>query len=381
MRIGIVAGEASGDLLAASLMQAIQARVPGVEFVGVAGPRMQQLGCRVLYPSEKLAVMGITEVLGRLRELLRIRRDLVRQFVADPPDLFIGVDAPDFNLGLERKLKARGIPTVHFVSPSVWAWRQYRVKKIARSTDLVLCLFPFEEQFYAQRGVAARYVGHPLADMIPLDNDMRAAREKLGLPTEGEIVAILPGSRSMEVKNLGPEFVRTAAWILQRRPDTRFITPVVGAKTRALFQEILAQQRGELPLMLVEGQSHEAMAAADVVLLASGTAALEAMLLKKPMVVAYRISKLSELLVRRMISVPYYSLPNLLAGKKIVEEFVQDEVRADQLGRHILGFLEEPEYARALQARFRDIHVQLRQDAAQQAADAVLELIGHNSAR
>ena len=379
MRIGIVAGEASGDLLAASLMQAIQARVPGVEFEGIAGPRMQQLGCRVMYPSEKLAVMGITEVLGRLRELLRIRRDVARRFIADPPDVFIGVDAPDFNLGLERKLKARGIPTVHFVSPSVWAWRKYRVKKIARSTDLVLCLFPFEEQFYAQHGVAARYVGHPLADMIPLENDTHAARAKLGLAPEGEIIAILPGSRSMEVQNLGPEFVRTAAWILQRRPGTRFITPVTSAKTRALFHEILAQHRGELPLMLLDGQSHDAMAAADVVLLASGTAALEAMLLKKPMVVAYRVSKLSEFLLRRMISVPYYSLPNLLAGTKIVDEFVQDEVRADHLGRHILAFLEEPERTQALQARFRDIHVQLRCGAAQQAADAVLELAGNNA--
>ncbi len=377
MRIGIVAGEASGDLLAASLMQAIQARVPGVEFEGIAGPRMQQLGCRAFYPSEKLAVMGLTEVLGRLRELLRIRRDLARCFIADPPDVFIGVDAPDFNLGLERKLKARGIPTVHFVSPSVWAWRQYRVKKIARSTDLVLCLLPFEEQFYAQHHVAARYVGHPLADMIPLDNDQRAARAKLGLAAEGEIIAILPGSRSMEVQNLGPEFVRTAAWIHQRRSDARFITPVASAKTRALFHEILAQHRGELPLMLIDGQSHEVMAAADVVLLASGTAALEAMLLKRPMVVAYRVSKLSGFLVRRMIRVPYYSLPNLLAGKKIVDEFVQDDVRADQLGRHLLGFLEEPERAHALQKRFRDIHLQLRRDAAQQAADAVLELIGH----
>ncbi len=381
MRIGIVAGEASGDLLAASLMQAIQARVPGVEFEGIAGPRMQQLGCRVLYPSEKLAVMGLTEVLGRLREGLRIRRDVARQFMADPPDVFIGVDAPDFNLGLERKLKARGIPTVHFVSPSVWAWRQYRVKKIARSTDLVLCLFPFEEQFYAQHNVTARYVGHPLADMIPLDNDMRAARAKLGLELEGEIIAILPGSRSMEVQNLGPEFVRTAAWILQRRPGTRFITPVASAKTRALFQEILAQHRGEVPFILVEGKSHDVMAAADVVLLASGTAALEAMLLKKPMVVAYRVSKLSEFLLRRMISVPYYSLPNLLAGKRIVDEFVQDEVRADQLGRQLLGFLEEPERAQALQVQFREIHMQLRRNAAQQAADAVLELIGHKGSR
>lgn len=380
MRIGIVAGEASGDLLAASLMQAIQARVPGIEFEGIAGPRMQQQGCRVLYSSEKLAVMGLTEVLGRLPALLSIRRDVARHFSAAPPDLFIGVDAPDFNLRLERKLKARGIPTVHFISPSVWAWRQYRVKKIARSTDLMLCLFPFEEQFYAQHGVAARYIGHPLADMIPLDTDMRAARAKLDLEPTGEIVAILPGSRSMEVQNLGPEFVRTAAWILQRRPGTRFITPVASAKTRALFHEILAQYRGELPLMLIDGRSHDVMAAADVVLLASGTAALEAMLLKKPMVVAYRVSKLSAFLLRRMIKVPYYSLPNLLAGKKIIDEFVQEDVHADQLGRHLLGYLEEPERTQALQVRFREIHMQLRRDAAAQAADAVLKLIGYKGA-
>lgn len=375
MRIGIVAGETSGDLLAANLMQALQAQVPGVEFEGIAGPRMQQQGCRVFYPSEKLAVMGLTEVLGRLPALLSIRRDVARRFSAAPPDLFIGVDAPDFNLALERKLKARGIPTVHFISPSVWAWRQYRVKKIARSTDLMLCLFPFEEQFYAQHGVAARYIGHPLADMIPLDTDMRAARAKLDLEPTGEIVAILPGSRSMEVQNLGPEFVRTAAWILQRRPGTRFITPVASAKTRALFHEILAQYRGELPLMLIDGRSHDVMAAADVVLLASGTAALEAMLLKKPMVVAYRVSKLSAFLLRRMIKVPYYSLPNLLAGKKIIDEFVQEDVHADQLGRHLLGYLEEPERTQALQVRFCEIHMQLRRDAAAQAADAVLKLI------
>lgn len=375
MKIGIVAGEASGDLLAASLMQALQAQVPGVTFEGIAGPRMIALGCKALVPSERLAVMGLTEVLGRLPELLRIRRDMVAHFSANPPDVFIGVDAPDFNLTLERKLKARGIKTTHFVSPSVWAWRQYRVKKIARSTDLVLCLLPFEEPFYAQRGVAAKFVGHPLADAIPLDTDTHAARLKLGLDPAREVVAILPGSRSMELQGLAQEFVRTAVWLLQRRPQLQFVTPLASAKTRALFEQALQQHGAALPMTLLDGQSHEAMAAADVVLLASGTAALEAMLLGKPMVVAYRVSKITEWLVRRLIRVPYYSLPNLLAGKKLVEEFVQDDVRADQMGRHLLAFLEDPARGQALREQFRAIHQTLRCNAAERAAQAIIECV------
>lgn len=375
MKIGIVAGEASGDLLAASLMQALQAQVPGVTFEGIAGPRMIALGCKALVPSERLAVMGLTEVLGRLPELLRIRREMVAHFSANPPDVFIGVDAPDFNLTLERKLKARGIKTTHFVSPSVWAWRQYRVKKIARSTDQVLCLLPFEEPFYAQRGVAAKFVGHPLADAIPLDTDTHAARLKLGLDPAREVVAILPGSRSMELQGLAQEFVRTAAWLLQRRPQLQFVTPLASAKTRDMFEQALKQHGAALPMTLLDGQSHEAMAAADVVLLASGTAALEAMLLGKPMVVAYRVSKITEWLVRRLIRVPYYSLPNLLAGKKLVEEFVQDDVRADQMGRHLLAFLEDPARRQALREQFRTIHQTLRCNAAERAAQAIIECV------
>lgn len=375
MKIGIVAGEASGDLLAASLMQALQAQAPGVTFEGIAGPRMMALGCKALFPSERLAVMGLTEVLGRLPELLRIRRQMVAHFSANPPDVFIGVDAPDFNLTLERKLKARGIKTTHFVSPSVWAWRQYRVKKIARSTDLVLCLLPFEEQFYAQRGVAAKFVGHPLADAIPLDTDTHAARVKLGLDPAREVIAILPGSRSMELQGLAQEFVRTAAWLLQRRPQLQFVTPLASAKTRALFEQALQQHGAALPMTLLDGQSHEAMAAADVVLLASGTAALEAMLLGKPMVVAYRVSKITEWLVRRLIRVPYFSLPNLLAGKKLVEEFVQDDVRADTLGRYLLAFLEDPARGQALREQFRTIHQTLRCNAAERAAQAIIECV------
>jgi lipid-A-disaccharide synthase len=256
----------------------------------------------------------------------------------------------------------------------VWAWRQYRVKKIARSTDLVLCLFPFEVDFYQARAVPARFVGHPLADQISLEPDTRAARAKLGLAPDGEIVAILPGSRGMEVESLAVEFVRTAAWLLQRRPNMRFVTPFTNARTRAVFEAAIDQHPTPLPFTLLDGHSHDAMAAADVVLLASGTAALEAMLLKKPMVVAYRVSRLSAFLLRRMIRVPYFSLPNLLAGEKLVEEFVQDDVRADVLGRHVLWFLEEPDKVQTLRARFHHIHLQLRQNAAERAAQAILEL-------
>lgn len=395
MRIGITAGEASGDLLGAALIRAIRAKIDArratsteqerleqdrrnplriaVTFEGVAGPRMMEAGCRALFTIDKLAVMGITEVLGKLRELLRIRRVLAQHFIADPPDVFIGVDAPDFNLGLELKLRKRGIRTVHFVSPSVWAWRRYRVKKIKRSTGLMLCVFPFEENFYREHGGRAIYVGHPLADEIPLETDAHAAREKLKLPRDREIVAILPGSRGMEVNNLGAEFVRTARWLRERRPNLHFVTPLVNAKTRAMFEHALAHHGRDLPFTLLDGRAHEAMAAADVVLLASGTAALEAMLLKKPMVVAYRVSKLSELILRRMIRVPYYSLPNLLAGEKVVDEYVQDDVRAERLGSDVLSYLADPGKALALKARFLDLHTQLRCNAAERAAQAVLE--------
>jgi lipid-A-disaccharide synthase len=397
MRIGISAGEASGDLLAAGLMRAIRTKVEArraaaseqeraeedrrnplriaVTFEGIAGPRMMETGCRALFTTDQLAVMGITEVLGKLRELLRIRRVLAQHFIADPPEVFVGVDAPDFNLGLELKLRKRGIRTAHFVSPSVWAWRQYRIKKIKRATDLMLCVFPFEEEFYREHGGRALYVGHPLADDIPMEVDVDAARARLNLPRGREIVAILPGSRGMEVNNLGAEFVRTARWLAERRTGLHFVTPLVNAKTRATFEQALAQGGADLPFTLLDGKSHDAMAAADVVLLASGTAALEAMLLKKPMVVAYRVSKLSEVILRRMIRVPFYSLPNLLAGEKLVAEYVQDEVRADYLGQNLLSYLAEPDRARALKARFTELHWQLRRNAADRAAQAILELM------
>lgn len=393
MRIGIVAGEASGDLIAASFIRAVRAQMDArlvahpptaerrnplnisVTFEGIAGPRMMAAGCRALFTTDNLSVMGITEVLGKLRELLRIRRVLIQHFVSQRPDIFVGVDAPDFTLGVERKLRAKGIPTVHLVSPSVWAWRQYRVRKIRKSTDLMLCLFPFEVAFYREHGVQAQYVGHPLADEIPLEPDTAAARARLGLPQDVPVIALLPGSRAMEVNNLGVEFARTAHWLRERKPNVRFVAPMVNARIRERFAHALEQHGRGVPVTLLDGQSHDAMAAADAVLLASGTAALEAMLLKKPMVVAYRVSKFSEIVLRRMIRVSSYSLPNLLAGEKVVEEFVQDDVRAEQLGPPLLAFLENPGRARALRERFDEIHRDLRRDAAQQAAQAVLEML------
>ena len=374
MRIGIVAGEASGDLLAADLMQAIRARVPDVQFEGIAGPLMQAAGCQVLYPAEKLAVMGLVEVLGHLPELLRIRRNLRRRFLARPPDLFIGVDAPDFNLALERRLKAAGIPTVHYVSPSVWAWRQYRVRKIARSLDLMLTLFPFEADFYREHQVPVRFVGHPLADRIPERCQRRAVRLALKLPERGRILALLPGSRRSEVSRLAEPFLRTALWLRQQLPDLQFIAPLATAATREQFEAMRRRVAPDLPVTILEGQSREAMCAADAVLLASGTAALECMLLKRPMVVAYRLSPITYWLARRLSTVSHYSLPNHLAGRPLVPEIIQHELSPERLGEALLDYLRDPEASRALVAEFTELHHRLRQDASATAADAILQL-------
>lgn len=288
MRIGIVAGEASGDLLGAGLIRAIKQRLPDAVIEGIAGPAMIAQGCTALFPAEKLAVMGFVEVLGRYRELHGIRTQLIRHFLDNPPDVFIGIDAPDFNLGLERVLKEAGIPTVHYVSPSVWAWRQWRLRKIALSTDLMLTLFPFEAAFYEAYHVPVRFVGHPLAEMIPDVPDLQAARIKLGLPVLGDIVALLPGSRMSEVNALGLTFIHAAQWCAQHRPGVHFLAPLATADTRELFEQLVKTHAPMLSITIIAGRSREVMAAADVVLLASGTATLEALLLKRPMVVAYR---------------------------------------------------------------------------------------------
>ncbi len=375
LRIGLVAGEASGDLLGAGLIQAIKARNPDAVFEGIAGPRMVEQGCTALFPAEKLAVMGIVEVLRHYLELRRIRSQLIRHFISDPPDIFIGIDSPDFNLGLETRLKAAGIPTVHYVSPSVWAWREYRVRKIHKAVDLILTLFPFEEEFYCKYQIPARFVGHPLADLIPLNNDAHEARRDLGLPEDGVIVALLPGSRTTELQQLAALFVKTAAWCHERRPQLFFVAPFVNTQTREIFQQAVTQHASGLPVTLVDGKSRQVMMAADIVLLASGTATLEALLLKRPMVVAYRLAPLSYWIVTRLLTIRQYALPNLLAGTTLVPEFIQDRATKENLGGAILEYLDNPASVAELTRQFEIIHRMLRRQASDNAAQSVLALI------
>lgn len=385
MRIGIVAGEVSGDFLGAGLISAIKARVPGAVFEGIAGPNMVAQGCHAIFPAERLAVMGLVEVVAHYRELLAIRTELLQYFLKNPPAVFIGIDAPDFNLGLERNLRQARIPTVHYVSPSVWAWRQYRVRKIAESVDLMLTLFPFEAEFYkAQRlhSVPVRFVGHPLADAIPIlsaqedANERQALRAVLGLPVTAEIVAVLPGSRVSELRYLADRFAQTMAWCARRRPELQFIAPQANAATRQLFEQALAVHAPGITVHLLDGRAHEAMRAADVVLVASGTATLEALLLNRPLVVAYRMAWLTAKIARRLLNVPYYSLPNLLAARPLVEEFIQEAVTPENLGKAILRFFEQPDKATELCENFAEIHRSLRQGASDNAAKAVLDLVG-----
>ncbi len=377
LRVGIVANEVSGDILGAALAREIRKRVPEVHFVGVAGPRMQEEGCESLFAMERLSVMGLMEVLGQLRELLGLRRALVRYFVENPPDVFIGVDAPDFNLGLERRLRRAGIRTVHMVSPTVWAWRPGRVKSIRRSVELMLSVFPFEETFLREHGVPARYVGHPLADEIPVEIDRTGARRALGLPQHGAIVALLPGSRMGEVERLAEPFIETAVRCRAARPDLRFVVPLVNARLRERFSQVLKQVAPDLPITLVDGRSREILAAADVVLTASGTATLETLLTKRPMVVAYRVHPISYHLVKQLglVKVPYIAMANLLAEKELAPEFIQDRCRADLLAPAILTFLDDAERVAEIRAEYRRIHLWLRQDAAASAAQAVLDLV------
>ncbi len=379
LRVGVVAGEASGDLLGAGLISAIRQRHPDAVFEGIAGPQMIAAGAHSLFPMDRLSVMGIVEVLGRYRELLGIRRQLSKHFRETPPDVFIGIDAPDFTLGLERQLRQAGIKTVHYVSPSVWAWRQGRVKKIAQSTDLMLTLFPFEEKFYLQHQLPVEFVGHPLADTIPLSVDQAAARKLLGLPADHKILALLPGSRSNELQYLASTFIETVRWLRVKHPHLEVVVPLANDARRTQFEQALAQISDAPAMTLVDGQSREVMAAADVVLLASGTAALEAMLLKCPMVVAYKLAPLTYWLAKRMVKVDNFSLPNLLANETLVPEFIQHEATPEQLGQAVLSYFENTALNEQVNQRFHEIHQTLRQDASQQAANAVLALVGRVS--
>lgn len=373
MRIALVAGELSGDLLGAGLIRALRARFPAAVFEGIGGPAMLAEGFHSRYPLELLSVMGLVEVLGRYRQLKRCHVELGEYFLAQRPDVFIGIDAPDFNLGLERRLKAAGIPTAHYVSPSVWAWRAYRLKKIARSCDLMLTLFPFEAAYYQKHAIPVCFTGHPLADQIPLEVDQQAARASLGLAQERQWLALLPGSRRQEVQRLLEPFLRTAVWLAARRPDLGFVLPLAGAHLRETVESAWRRCAPDLPLILLDGQARLAMSAADAVLLASGTATLEALLLKRPMVVAYRMAAPTYWLARRLVKVRHFSLPNLLAGESLVPEFLQDRVRPELLGPPLLEWLSHP--PGEMRARFQAIHRGLQCQADQRAAAAVAGLI------
>ena len=375
--IAVVAGEASGDNLGAALITALRARSPDARIIGVAGPRMRAAGCEALADAEELAVMGLTEVLRHLPRLLKLRRGLITRFTAARPDVFVGIDAPEFNLGLAARLKAQGIRTVQYVSPQVWAWRQGRVRGIGEACDRILCLLPFEPPFYERHGIAARFVGHPLADQFPMEPDRGAARAGLGLPAGETVVAVLPGSRMGEVSRLAAPFAGAAAWLAARRPGLRFVAPMVNAAVRARFEAAWAQAAPGVPVQIVDGRSRDVLAAADVVLVASGTATLETLLSKRPMVVAYRLGAVTAFLLQRLglVKVQHFSQPNLLAGREVVPEFFQDAATPEALGAAVLDWLDSPERVAPLQATFADVHAQLRRGGADLAAEAVFELL------
>jgi lipid-A-disaccharide synthase len=372
LRIALVAGEASGDILGSGLMRALKAQHSDIEFIGVGGPLMEAEGMTSYFPMERLSVMGLVEVLGRLRELLKRRKLLVQTLIAEKPDVFIGIDAPDFTLNIELQLRRAGIKTVHYVSPSVWAWRQKRVLKIREGCDLMLTLLPFEAKFYEEHGVPVRFVGHSLADTIPLEADKAGARAELGLP-DGPLVALMPGSRGGEVGKLGGLFLDAAQLIHEARPDVRFVLPCASAARREQIEQLLVGR--DLPLTLLDGQSHLALAACDAVLIASGTATLEALLYKRPMVVAYRLARLTFWILKRLVKSPYVSLPNLLAQRMLVPELLQDAATPQALAQTLLPLLDGGEE----QTRgFDEIHRTLRLDASNQAAKAVLGLIAQS---
>ncbi len=376
LRIGIIAGEMSGDLLGAGLIRALRERYPDAIIDGIGGPQMIAADFRSLFPMEELSVMGLFEVLVHLPRLLRIRRAICKHFLADPPDVFVGIDAPDFNLGVEQRLKAAGIPTVHYVSPSVWAWRQGRVKTIARAVNRMLTLFPFEAAFYREHNVPVSFVGHPLADLIPERVATLDARVALHLPMDVPLIALLPGSRAGEVARLADTFIATVHWCVHQRPDLHFVVPLANATTREIFVRALEQHNGDLPLHLIDSNARQVMAASDAVLLASGTATLEALMLKRPMVVAYRLAPLTFWLAKWLVKLPHFALPNLLAERRLVPEFIQDEATPEALGAALLQCLDDTAPRQELISAFDSIHNQLRRDADHSAAAAVLEVAG-----
>lgn len=377
MRIALVAGELSGDILGAAIVRALKARYPQAQIYGVTGPRMVAAGCESIASIEVLSVMGIAEVIPALPRLFRLRAELLRRFLVDRPDVVIGIDAPDFNLGLERRLREQGLKAVHVVSPSVWAWRQGRVKTIARSVDHMLCLFPFEPKFYAEHGVPADYIGHPLADELDDSVSPAEARAGLGLPGDGPVVAILPGSRGGELKYLGEPFAAAAALLARRHPGIRFVTPVAKPKLREGLEQVIASQAPGVAWTLVDGQSRECMRAADAVLLASGTATLECLLLGRPMVVAYRTSAFTAWLMLKagLLKTRYVSLPNLLSAEPTVTELLQEAATPERIAEEVSALLSEGEPRQRQLAQFHAVRQELRRDAAGRAADAIAKLL------
>ena len=373
--IAIIAGEASGDILGAGLIRSLRKRYPKARFVGIGGDEMIAEGFHSLVPLERLSVMGLVEVLGRIRELFSIRARLLEYFFTTPPDVVIGIDSPDFTLAIERRCREAGIPSVHYVSPSVWAWRQKRIFKIAKSVDLMLTLFPFEARFYEEHNVPVAFVGHPLADRIPMQPDTGAARKALGLNPDQPVLAVLPGSRGGEVERLGTLFLEASRWLQGRRPDIQLVIPCVNRDREKQVEGLVEALEVKLPVTLVRGRSREVMAASDVVLLASGTATLEAMLLKRPMVVGYRLSNLSYKLLSRLVKVPWVALPNLLAQQGLVPELLQDDATPEALGAAVLERMENTEEREQLQQAFSELHESLRQNADERAATAISELM------
>ena len=375
-RIALVAGEASGDLLAAHLIEALKQHLPAARFFGIGGPKMQAAGFDAWYPAEALAVRGYVEVLRQLPSIVRIRSELRRRLLADPPDLFIGVDAPDFNLGLEEALKVRGITTVQYVSPSLWAWRGERIHKMKRACAKVLCLFPFEPELYAKAGIPAAYVGHPLADMLPDNPDRATAREQFRIPAARSVITLMPGSRQSELKHMAGLFLQTAKLIHRQMHNIQFLVPLVSRETRSQFEEALYHNQAEdLPLTILFGHAHLAMTAADAVLLASGTAALEAALLKRPMVVTYKMPWLTYAIGRHKVVSPYVSLPNVLAGRFVVPEIFQDEATAEVLAQALVNQIGDKEVRLRQEREFQSIHDRLRQNTGERVVEALLPML------
>ncbi|WP_413284962.1 lipid-A-disaccharide synthase [Vibrio sp. MA40-2] len=372
--IGIVAGELSGDTLGEGFIKAIKQTIPDAQFVGIGGPKMNALGCQSLFDMEELSVMGLVEVLGRLPRLLKVKAELVDHFTANPPDVFIGIDAPDFNLRLEKTLKDAGIKTVHYVSPSVWAWRQKRIFKIEAATNLVLAFLPFEKAFYDQYQVPCEFIGHTLADAIPLESPNKQARQKLNLQQDKQWLAVLPGSRASELKMLAQPFIETCQKLHQKNPDLGFVVALVNEKRRAQFEQVWQTIAPELSFTLVNDTARNVIEASDVVLLASGTVALECMLIKRPMVVAYNVNPITAFIAKRLVKTKFVSLPNILADQELVKEFILEECHADNLFTEVDRLLSSDN--KQMLDKFTEMHQWIRKNADKQAASAVLKLVG-----